>query len=1570
MEEQRAVHRTIVVIDVEGFGDGRRTNRHQLAIRDGLYRTVREAFQQVSIPWDAVEHEDRGDGIFALLPPQVPKGLLVEALPSALVAQLEAHNRAHARQEQIRLRMALHAGEVNYDQHGATAASINLAFRLADAPPLKSALAGSPGVLAIIVSSWFFEEVVRHAATDVARYRQVRVAVKETNTIAWIFLPDRLGAVQDPDRGSSDQVIQRAEQRLDLGGHAFISYVREDSHRVDELQQMLEASGVPVWRDTADVSPGEDWRVRIRQVITNNALVFIACFSRASLARQKSYQNEELTLAIEQLRLRMPDEPWFIPVRFDECDIPDRDIGAGRTLRSIQCADLFGSHAGDGAARLTSAVLRILGLPVVPLPRGGPILQALYEADQMLVAGSIMALRNGALQMLGPVAEDLDLFGSEGAEALGDRWDVLQNYAELAFPRDRPYSRSIIDASYDPAWRADLRTWAAQNPGLLVGDALASLQAFDHAVALNLHGYVGEFSEASPALEAALAAGRLPCPPGLVARSPWLARLAMCLWRVTSADSAMRREFVEGSVLDSLEVRPEQEESASAVTELPQPTVAISPRSHAQAEGGRLEKSVLDVLELLFRLEGGEDRKVRMELRRQRSGTQYGADIIFRARAVGSSSTCLVECKNYTSPLSMSAVAEKVLQAEASFDAEPVDHWVLISPHQDPSNELDRSVQRWNSKRKFPFTVQIWSPQAGVRHLFAIDPEIYRNLYGTDPPEQRVDPGSVVAAFVERLRPPVRLSEKLASYIRDKRSFVQPSELAWLDQLDSQIERFGFDEKGIRLSRPLRAEILSVLFDSSGDDNVALLLAEFGEGKSFFTVSLCADLQAQYLAEPRPATPIPVRLFLKGYRHTTSPAEFLRMQLEQVGLSMEEWPELLRQNILVVLDGLDEMSVQQDPATTRANLDKIGSLLELLEGLPVLVTSRPHFFSSGPDRERFYDRLRRPHVFRLAQPDRRETVAHLRAYADSPNLTEKLNRIKELYDPIGVAGKVLFLEMIKQALPDLPEDRFDELVLYETYVKGSLKRKIHLLRDPSSTLSDTELLQKVEELLERIAVAIHVSGEGSVDLREFVAEAGGAAKLLWRISEAEELSTNANADAAVRIGGRSLLRRVSESEQGDEARWLVDFCHRSMKEYFVAKAIERALGATDRFAATRELLIRTPIQPEIVGFFKLLGRKISGASAILASLTHSARVGAGQGILGGGAISLCYAIDDQTHGLDWKSLDLDGALLAGADLAGTDLRGSTLRGADLSLVDLTDSDLRGADLTDVNLTAGGSIIAFSPDSTPHRYICLAPESGLGRIVVEANNSLSYSFISLPRTLRSPQNLFTLAEDVVLITAHSEFLIVEIGSGTAEEATHFRIASDIRTVTVLNQSLVGLLLEPEWGQCEALLVNIDSGQVLWRIPVSPNGRAFGWSTESIAIAYDNEMVVYRADTGFSTIRSGIQPSGHSLSLYNDAVIAVTSDGQAAWVGLTSTEVETVPIHSGTGTAVLAASGDILTAGSDGSVALVRRDRIGGLAEIARLERRLRCAGARVEGLKRERERLIFLANNATDFEVTS
>lgn len=160
--------------------------------------------------------------------------------------------------------------------------------------------------------------------------------------------------------GTTEAMVAAEARNPVVSGHAFLSYVREDSAGVDRLQAALRDAGIPVWLDRSDLWPGEDWQAKIREAITDDALVFIACFSANSLARIKSYQNEELTLAVEQLRRRQPDVPWLIPVRFDDCGIPDRDIGGGRRLSSLQRVDLFGDGFDAGAARLVAAIRRIL----------------------------------------------------------------------------------------------------------------------------------------------------------------------------------------------------------------------------------------------------------------------------------------------------------------------------------------------------------------------------------------------------------------------------------------------------------------------------------------------------------------------------------------------------------------------------------------------------------------------------------------------------------------------------------------------------------------------------------------------------------------------------------------------------------------------------------------------------------------------------------------------------------------------------------------------------------------------------------------------------------------------------------------------------------------------------------------------------------------------------------------------------------------------------------------------------------------------------------------------------------
>jgi hypothetical protein len=65
--------------------------------------------------------------------------------------------------------------------------------------------------------------------------------------------------------------------------------------------------------------------------------------------------NEELLLAIEQLRLRPRDRQWFMPVVLDRCTIPDYPIGAGETLQDLHHLD-FSADWDAAISQLVRAI--------------------------------------------------------------------------------------------------------------------------------------------------------------------------------------------------------------------------------------------------------------------------------------------------------------------------------------------------------------------------------------------------------------------------------------------------------------------------------------------------------------------------------------------------------------------------------------------------------------------------------------------------------------------------------------------------------------------------------------------------------------------------------------------------------------------------------------------------------------------------------------------------------------------------------------------------------------------------------------------------------------------------------------------------------------------------------------------------------------------------------------------------------------------------------------------------------------------------------------------------------------
>lgn len=144
--------------------------------------------------------------------------------------------------------------------------------------------------------------------------------------------------------------------------HAFLSYCRDNLNDVFQLRAELETRGEVIWWDQ-DILPGIDWKHAVNRAMAA-AYAGIFCFSRELEGRIGSVMYVELRNAISALREHAPGTPLIIPVRLSPCEIPDLEIDATRTLRSLQVIDLF--PASRRAAAIDRIVLSLRSSPYHP----------------------------------------------------------------------------------------------------------------------------------------------------------------------------------------------------------------------------------------------------------------------------------------------------------------------------------------------------------------------------------------------------------------------------------------------------------------------------------------------------------------------------------------------------------------------------------------------------------------------------------------------------------------------------------------------------------------------------------------------------------------------------------------------------------------------------------------------------------------------------------------------------------------------------------------------------------------------------------------------------------------------------------------------------------------------------------------------------------------------------------------------------------------------------------------------------------------------------------------------------
>jgi hypothetical protein len=184
---QDPVPRSLVAVDIEGYS--RRSNLGHLELRKALRDVCDEAFRRIQVAPEI--RQDQGDAFLILIRPEVTKPRLIDDLIRELDIALRRFNQPRMSHERMRLRVALHSGEIHPDGAGFAGESIVTVMRLLDADVLRRALTTTPGSLAVIVSDSLYRDVVTQAYRDVepTEYQCVEVSNKTFQQRAWIRLP-------------------------------------------------------------------------------------------------------------------------------------------------------------------------------------------------------------------------------------------------------------------------------------------------------------------------------------------------------------------------------------------------------------------------------------------------------------------------------------------------------------------------------------------------------------------------------------------------------------------------------------------------------------------------------------------------------------------------------------------------------------------------------------------------------------------------------------------------------------------------------------------------------------------------------------------------------------------------------------------------------------------------------------------------------------------------------------------------------------------------------------------------------------------------------------------------------------------------------------------------------------------------------------------------------------------------------------------------------------------------------------------------------------------------------------
>ncbi|MGB3438433.1 MAG: hypothetical protein WBA97_06725 [Actinophytocola sp.] len=181
-----------MAVDIEASTT--RSNPDKVVLRTALYQLFEAALHTGGVTRRRRDPLiNTGDGILTLIPPadHTPKTLLLNQVIPTLNRLLAEHN-THRPDHRLRLRAAVHTGEIHYDRHGCFGEALDLTFRLLNSPELKTTHSRSSTPLALVVSDIIYQTIIRHGYDSINQHTfqpLVHVKIADQHHHGWVHLP-------------------------------------------------------------------------------------------------------------------------------------------------------------------------------------------------------------------------------------------------------------------------------------------------------------------------------------------------------------------------------------------------------------------------------------------------------------------------------------------------------------------------------------------------------------------------------------------------------------------------------------------------------------------------------------------------------------------------------------------------------------------------------------------------------------------------------------------------------------------------------------------------------------------------------------------------------------------------------------------------------------------------------------------------------------------------------------------------------------------------------------------------------------------------------------------------------------------------------------------------------------------------------------------------------------------------------------------------------------------------------------------------------------------------------------